>query len=131
MKTFKIFLQSSTKSEIIDKVISFVSEDASGSFGILAHHARFMTCLQYSLAWFRYDNDEVEYLALPGGVLYFVANNLTINTRQYLRSKNYQEIDKALGQLFQDEEDKITDLKKILHNLDTGILKQLREMQQG
>jgi F-type H+-transporting ATPase subunit epsilon len=128
MSTFVIQLQSSILSETISDIVSFVGEDASGSFGIMAGHERIMTCLEFGLAWFRYQDREIEYLALPGGVLYFVDNSLIINTKHYLRSKNYQEIASALEQKLFEEEQSISDLKDILHNLDKGILKHLREM---
>lgn len=128
MRTFTIQLQSPTLSETINDVVGFVSEDASGSFGIMAGHERIMTYLEFGLAWFKYRDDKIEYLALPGGVIYFVNNCLTINTRHYLRSKNYQKIISALEKKIFEEEQGISDLKGILHNLDKGMLKYLREM---
>ncbi len=100
MELFTIHLKSATQYEKIDKVLSFVGEDASGQFGILAHHSRMMTCLKFGLAWFRDENQETEYL--PYQVPWFIS--LTINcilrhdimcaiknTKPYKRSwrKNY------------------------------------------
>ncbi len=59
---------------------SFVGEDASGSFGMLAGHARFMTALSFGLARFRRGRDAWQYLALPGAVLYFAEQRLWIGT---------------------------------------------------
>jgi len=128
MKSFMLQLQSSVISESIENVISFVGEDDSGSFGILAGHCRMMTCLKYGLAWFRYTSGAIEYLALPGGVVYFVNNKLIISTRHYLRSKNYQEITTALDHELYLEEKNIQEVKTVLHDLDKGIMQQLREM---
>lgn len=50
-------LQSATQYERVDDVTSFVGEDGSGSFGILAGHARAMTLLSFGLARFRIGND--------------------------------------------------------------------------
>lgn len=97
MELFTIHLKSATQYEKIDKVISFVGEDASGQFGILAHHSRMMTCLKFGLAWFRDENQETEYLALPGAVVYFIDNQLHIATRHYVRHKEYQAIQRYPG----------------------------------
>ena len=53
MKNFSLSLRDVTRGETIDGVSSFVGEDASGSFGLLGGHARFMTTLVFGLARFR------------------------------------------------------------------------------
>ena len=53
MKAFTLRLQDSTRLSRIDDVVTFVGEDASGSFGILANHARMMTVLVMGLARFK------------------------------------------------------------------------------
>ena len=128
MRNFTLILQTSTQYEEINNVISFVGVDSSGSFGILAGHARMMTFLQFGLSWFRYDNDKVEYLALPGGLLYFVENKLIISAHSYLRNTNYQLMVDALDHELRAEEEKISSLKESLHQLDTEMLKHLLEL---
>jgi len=128
MATFNLYLQSGTQYEEIPNVISFVGEDASGQFGILAHHARMIACLNYGLARFRCDNNEISYLALPGAVLYFVANKLNISTRHYIRSKNYQEIETAITETLQIEEESVRNIRETLHRLDEAMLKHLWEL---
>ena len=133
MKTFSLHLQSTNQCEKLDGIISFVGKDMSGSFGVLADHARIMTCLKFGLARFKQKNTNIneEYLALPGGMLYFNKNILTITTRYYLRSKNYDEISIALDKKSRSEEEDITNIKETLHRLDEKILKRLWEMKQG
>jgi len=128
MATFDLYLQSGTQYEEISNVISFVGEDASGQFGILAHHARMIACLNYGLARFRCDNNEISYLALPGGVLYFVDNKLNICTRHYICSKNYQEIETAITETLQIEEESVRNIRETLHRLDEAMLKHLWEL---
>ena len=38
-----------------------------------------------------------QYLACPGGVLNFADNQLTVNTRRYLRDDDYQRISELAG----------------------------------
>lgn len=125
MENFDLHLQSSTQYEVIHNVVSFVGEDASGQFGILANHARMMTCLNFGLAWFRYENKEKEYLALPGAVVYFINNQLTISTRHYFRNKDYQEIQTLIEKELHLEEENLMSIKESLHRLDEEILKRL------
>ena len=52
-KTFQIILRDTAGHESIEGVVSFVGEDASGSFGIRAGHDRMITSLVFGLARFR------------------------------------------------------------------------------
>ena len=128
MDSFDLHLQSATQYEKIHHVVSFVGEDASGQFGILAHHARMMTCLKFGLAWFRYDNDETEYLALPGAVVYFNENQLYLSTRHYFRNKDYQVIQNSIAKELQIEEEHLAGMKEHLHRLDEEIMKRLWDL---
>ena len=96
MSGFTLHLQSATQYECIDDATSFVGQDASGSFGLLAGHARFMTVLGFGLTRFRVGQGDWEFLALPGGLVYFTGNQLYLNTRRYLRGQDYERIRAAL-----------------------------------
>ena len=128
MKAFTLRLQDSTHTEEITGVTSFVGEDASGSFGILAGHARMMTSLIIGLARFRVDENPWQYLALPGAVLYFRDNLLTLSTRHFLLDDDYMRISEALQQQLLVEEDKLHTLKESLHRMEEEVLKRLWEM---
>ena len=128
MEWFTMILKSATQYEKIDKVFSFVGEDASGQFGILANHARMMTCLKFGLAWFRDETNEMEYLALPGAMVYFNKNQLDIVTRHYVRHKDYQAIQSALEEKLQGEEKNLLEIRESLHRLDEEMLKRLWEL---
>lgn len=128
MNTFELHLQSGTQNEMADGVVSFIGEDESGQFGIQANHARIMTCLVYGLARFRLHNDETEYLAMPGGLLYFLDNRLYISTRQYLRSKDYQTIVTAMDEQLRREDENVRSVRESLQKLDKEMLKRLWEL---
>jgi len=108
MSGFTLRLQDATRAEEIANVTSFVGEDASGSFGILAGHARMMTSLVVGLARFRVGEDNWKYLALPGAALYFHDNILTLSTRHYLLDDDYMRISEALQQQLLEEEKQAT-----------------------
>ncbi len=128
MKSFTLRLQDATQSEEIADVTSFVGEDASGSFGILAKHARMMTSLIIGLARFRIGEGAWQYLALPGALLYFHANVLTLSTRRYLLDDDYMRISQALQEQLLVEEEKLHTMKESLHHMEEEVLKRLWEM---
>jgi len=128
MKTFLLQLQDATRSETVAGVTSFVGEDASGSFGILAGHARMMTLLVIGLARFRIGAGDWKYLALPGAALYFHADVLTLSTRHYLLDDDYLRISQALQQQLLDEEQLLHATKQSLHRMEEEVLRRLWEM---
>ncbi|MEJ2143287.1 MAG: F0F1 ATP synthase subunit epsilon [Gammaproteobacteria bacterium] len=128
MSTFTLSLHDAARSEQIQGVTSFVGEDASGSFGILAGHDRMMTCLIIGLARFRVGEAPWTYLALPGAVLYFHGNVLTLSTRHYLLDDDYTRISKALQQELLAEEENLHTMKQSLHRMEEQLLKRLWEM---
>lgn len=128
MNTFALIVSDATHSERIEGVTSFVGEDASGSFGILAGHARTMTTLVFGLARFRSADTDWRYLALPGAVLYFVDNELTIGTRRYLMDSDYEQISAALQKQLLAEEDNLRATKESLHRMDEEVLRRMWAM---
>ena len=128
MNTFSLHLQSATQYERVENVISFVGEDDSGSFGILPRHARMMTLLAFGMARFRVAGQGWEYLALPGAVAYFVSGHLYINTRHYLRGKDYETITAALREELLAEEEDLHTIKQSLRRLEEEMFKRLWKM---
>jgi F-type H+-transporting ATPase subunit epsilon len=131
VSAFRLHLQSASQYERVDDVISFVGEDASGSFGLQAHHARFITALDFGLARYRRDEGPWQYLALPGAVLYFVDNELFLSTRRYLRDDDYARINTALDEQLRQEEAGLRRVKDSLRRMEEAMLKRIREMQHG
>jgi len=128
LKRFAIQLRDSSRAERIEAVTSFVGEDASGSFGILAGHARMTTALAVGLARFRVDDQPCQYLALPGALLYFCDNLLTIITRHYVRGDDYTRIVSALEEQLLAEEQELRATKQSLHRMEEEVLKRMWEM---
>lgn len=125
MNSFVMHLQSATQYERIDDVASFVGEDESGNFGILAEHARVMTLLAFGLARFRTGNRAWEYLALPGGLVYFVDGQLYLSTRHYLRGQDYESLSAALRRELRAEEDALREVKQSMLKLEEEMFKRL------
>jgi F-type H+-transporting ATPase subunit epsilon len=125
MNPFVLNLFDASHEQRIDGVTSFVGEDATGCFGIQAHHARFMTTLVFGLARFRLDTDDWQYLALPGAVAYFNNNELTISTRHFLIDSDLERISSLLEQQLIAEEENLHATKESLHNMEQAMLKRM------
>ena len=133
MSGFTLQLFDGRHSERIEGVSSFVGEDASGSFGLLPGHARFMTVLVFGLARFRCGEQAPwEYLALPGALLYFADNTLTLASRHYLRDADYERISQRLGDELLAEEEELHDIRESLRRMEEAMFKRMWELgQQG
>jgi F-type H+-transporting ATPase subunit epsilon len=125
MNSFVMQLQSATQNERIDNVISFIGEDASGSFGILPGHTRMMTLLVFGLARFHVFNQDWEFLALPGALAYFVDGQLCLSTRRYLRGKDYEHLAVALRDELLAEEEALREMKQNVRRLEEEMFKRL------
>ena len=125
MNTFSLELLAATQQHRIEDIVSFVGEDASGSFGLMAGHERAMTVLLFGLARFRSVDSGWQYLAIPGGLLYFVNNHLQICTRHYLIDSDYERISLRLQQQLIAEERDLHKMKEGLRRMEESVLRRL------
>jgi len=124
---FTMDLCDTSQEEQIEGVVSFVGEDITGSFGILPGHARFMTVLVFGLARFRVRDEGWQYLALPGGLVYFAGNRLRITTRRYHKGENYERISRQLFEDLQVEETRWETVKESLRRLEEALFQRMWE----
>ena len=128
MNAFTLHLQDAKQYERIDGVTSFVGEDASGQFGLLAGHERMMTTLVFGLMRYRPGGQDWVYLAVPGGVVYFVGDELFLSTRRYFRDRDYQQISTVLQAQLSREEQGLHEIKQSLRHMEEEMLKRLWRM---
>ena len=128
MNAFTLHLFAADRTEVIAGVTSFTGEDASGSFGLLANHDRFMTALTFGLARLALADGKREYLGFPGGLLYFVDNELRISSRRYLRDTDVARITQALTRELLEEERALEQTRRKLHRLETEMLRRLAQL---
>jgi F-type H+-transporting ATPase subunit epsilon len=83
------------------------------------------------LARYRNTNNVWVYLALPGGLLYFVNNELHITTRRYFVDTDYQRISTTLLDQLLREEEELYSVKQTLSRLEQETLRRLWQMEQG
>ncbi|CAB4243266.1 F-type H+-transporting ATPase subunit epsilon [Methylacidimicrobium sp. AP8] len=128
MRVFSLILRDPTQMVRRDDVVSLVGADASGSFGILAGHERFLTSLRLGLARFRAEAGDVTYLALAGGLLSFEGNTATICTRHFFLDRDRDRIAQALEGEIEREEADLREMHALARNLEREMLRRLREL---
>ena len=131
MSGFLLHLESATQYERVENVTSFAGEDSTGRFGILPCHARMMTLLTFGLARFRVAGRDWEFLALPGGLVWFVENELHLSTRRYLRDNEFGRITAALREELQADEEALRAMRQSVKQLEEEMLKRLWKMGRG
>ncbi|MGD8341042.1 MAG: F0F1 ATP synthase subunit epsilon [Gammaproteobacteria bacterium] len=131
MRTFSIRLQDARHTEVVDGVTSFVAEDGSGSFGIQAGHARIMASLSFGLARFRTQTGDWRYLALPGALLYFHDDTLTLCTRHYVVDDDYERISAVVRDELRAEEVELKSVKKSLRRMEEEALRRMWKLGQA
>lgn len=128
MNTFTLHLLGADRTETINNVLSFSGEDKSGSFSLLARHERFMTALTFGLARLRLADGTQEYLGLPGGLLYFCDNSMSISTRRYLRDTDAGRIAQTLSHELLEEEQALKQVRRNLRRLEAQMLSHLMQL---
>jgi len=128
MKSFTLSLQDATHAEKYEGITSFVGEDTSGSFGILPNHDRMMTSLVMGLARFRIDDQDWQYIATPGALLYFNNDTLTLSCRHFFIDTDYMRISSALEEQLFEEEIQLQTQKQSLRHMEEEVLKRLWEV---
>jgi F-type H+-transporting ATPase subunit epsilon len=131
VKAFSLRLQDATHSEVVDGVISFVGEDSSGSFGVQAGHGRIMTSVSFGLARFRVQSGDWKYLALPGALLYFRDDTLTLSTRHFVVDDDYQRISAVIRDKLLAEETALEGLKASLRRMEEEFLRRMWKLGQA
>lgn len=128
MTSFNLHIQDTTHSQHYEGVTSFVGEDNSGSFGVMANHSRMMATLVMGLARFRIGEQNWQYLATPGALIYFHDNQLTLSTRHFFIDEDYMRISQALEEQLLQEENKLRNQKQSLRHMEEVVLKRLWDM---
>jgi F-type H+-transporting ATPase subunit epsilon len=131
MKTFVLVVQDAVHLEQFERVTQFIGWDDSGSFGILAGHAHFMTILSWGLARFQTADGGWQCLAMPGGLFTFTKNRATVSTRRALSDPDADRISRALEEQLAVEEQSLQGMKQSLSRLEEEMFKRLWRMGRG
>lgn len=128
MNTFVLHLLDSHSTQRFDKVKQFIGADSSGSFGLLAGHAKMVAVLRYGLARFVDISGKWHYLALPGGVLSFGDNELTLVTVRYFLGEDRASICQRLADEMAVTDSDIHRSRATLVEIEHSLIRRLGEL---
>ncbi|MGR8950854.1 MAG: F0F1 ATP synthase subunit epsilon [Gammaproteobacteria bacterium] len=128
MKTFGLTLIDTAATARFERVVQFVAADDEGSFGILANHAHTVALLRYGLARFCDDSGIWHYLAMPGSVLRFSDNQLTIMTVRYFLGIDREAICADLEAAMQQTDSEVHRSRAVLSEIEHSLIKRLAEL---
>lgn len=125
MNDFTLHLQSAREYKKISHVSSFVGKDLTGKFGLMANHERLVTTLTFGLLSYKINGEQWNYIALPGGVLHFINNELFISTRLFFIDEDYERINEKLEKDIRREENKSHYIRQSLQKMEQEMFKRL------
>ncbi len=128
MNTFPLELLDSRGADRFAQVRQFVAADASGSFGILADHEPMVAVLRYGLARFEDANGIWRYAALPGGVLRFAGNRLTVTAVNYFLGEDRHALLDQLAAEMERADSDIARARATLTEIEHSLIRRLGEL---
>ena len=131
MNTFAATLMDSQQTEHFPEVRQFVGADASGSFGLLANHVRLVAVLRQGLARFQDGDGRWRYLALPGGVLSFERNRLTVIAVRYFLGDRRDLIVRQLSEEMERADSDVRRSRASLDEIEQSLIRRLAELGGG
>lgn len=111
-----------------EEVIKVVAEAENGSFGLLPRHIDFAAALVPGIITFVYSEREEEFVAVDEGVLVKAGKNVTVSTRNGIRSRKLEELQDMLKQAFSIKDDKERAARQASAKLEADLVRRLLEM---
>lgn len=109
----------------------FIGADASGSFGLLAGHERMVAVLRYGLARFLDLGGAWHYLALPGGVLHFADNRMTLTTVRYFLGDDRAAMCQRLAEELARTDSEVHAARAALSQIERSLMRRLADLGTG
>ena len=127
MNCFSMKLLDSRGVELFQGITRFIGADANGGFGILAGHVHTVVVLRYGLARFCDQTGIWRYLALPGGVLRFANNQLSVTTVLYFLGADRQLLCEQLADEMARTDSEVHFARATLSEIERSLLRRLAD----
>jgi F-type H+-transporting ATPase subunit epsilon len=128
MKTFALDLYDSSNAEHFDGVRQFIGADESGSFGVLAGHEKLVAVLRYGLARFEDAAGNWHYLSMPGGVLHYQDNRMSITSVRYFLGDDRTKICDQLADEMKQADSEVHTAHATLSEIEHALMRRLGEL---
>lgn len=115
--------------ERFDDATSLVAEDETGSFGILAGHAPFLTVLEPGLVRLHRRDGDALFLAVPGGLLRVAAGRVVLVARRCFRGRDPHELARRLAEELARAALARAERRRRLERLEAEMLRRLVELE--
>jgi F-type H+-transporting ATPase subunit epsilon len=125
MTVFDLVLQSPLQSQRIEGVRSLVARDRSGSFGVLAGHARMITLAEAGLLRLRRDSDTWEYAAHTGGLLYALGAQVFLCTSRFVTGTDYSRLSETLEEQLHAERESLKSQRTNVARIEEEMMRRL------
>lgn len=125
MSGLVLHLLSPQRGERFDEVLAFQGVDASGGFSMWSRHERFVTVLATGLCSARLADGSELLIAVPGGVAYFLANELRVAARYYECGSDASALREALQARMDEERAQLARAQAAVVRLEQQLLRQL------
>jgi len=129
MKTFALALFDSAGADRYERVRQFVGADGSGAFGILAGHEPMVAVLRYGLARFEDGVGNWHYVALPGGILRFNDNALSVAAVRYFLGDEPGILVERLAREMAQDDSELSAARQTLAKIDRSLVRRLADME--
>jgi F-type H+-transporting ATPase subunit epsilon len=117
-----------TRIMIEEEVDKISAEAVNGSFTLLPRHIDFLTALLPGILAFEHNGSE-EFLAVDQGLLVKIKDEVLVTTRDAVRSRNLDELKKAVDEQFAAENEQERQTRTALAKLESEFIRQFLEFQ--
>ena len=111
-------------------VISVQAADASGSFGLLAHHEPFLTVLSPGVLTYREPGGRERFVALDGGVLLMENSCISVATRDAIVADRVEDIASATAAMLTRREAEEREARVAFGELEAALRRALSRVEQ-
>jgi F-type H+-transporting ATPase subunit epsilon len=129
MSAFRLALLDSAGADRFERVQQFIGADTSGAFGILAGHEPLVAALRYGLARFLDDGGKWRYVALPGGILRFRENALSVAAVRYFLGDEPAALLAQLAREMARDDSELSAARQTLAKIDLSLVRRLTDLE--
>lgn len=131
MSAFSLSFCGAGTIERFDGVVRFVGADGGGSFGILPHHEATVAVLRWGLARFEDTSGTWRYAALPGGVLRFAGDAMTIVAARYFIGTDRAALAERLAADLARADSALRTMRDTLDGIERTLVRRLNDLGQA
>ncbi|HEX7649456.1 MAG TPA: hypothetical protein VF450_18805 [Noviherbaspirillum sp.] len=128
MNGFSLEFCGGSEIQRFEEVMQFIAGDDSGSFGILPHHEHTIAVMRYGMARFVEASGTWRYAAMPGGVVRFAGNAMTVVAARYFIGTDRAALADRLAAEMTREDSDLRSMRQTLAGIERTLIRRLNEL---